>query len=149
MKRGGFARPVPRTRQWDGDHLPGLRAPRPRAPRVTALVSPIQKEHAIQSEPYMAAVRTLACYRCGIVGYTQFCHRDEGKGAGLKTDSREGWPGCGPHGGEPGCHWYVGTSGRMSKTERREFELRAGRDTRAEILRRGLWPARLPLWERA
>ncbi len=105
---------------------------------------PMPKEAPIQHEGYMAAVRTLACARCGIVGFTQFCHADEGKGMGLKTDCRYGWPGCGPHGADPGCHWYVGTSGRMGKEARRAFEASAAAHTRADIRRRGLWPRSLP-----
>ncbi len=104
----------------------------------------VPKEAPIQHRAYMDAVRTLACARCGIVGFTQFAHSDEGKGMGLKTDCRYGWPGCGPHGADPGCHWYVGTSGRMGKEARRAFEASAAAHTRAEIRRRGLWPASRP-----
>lgn len=105
------------------------------------------KESVLHSSTYQARVRQLPCARCGIMGFTQFCHTDEGKGLGIKTDDRRGWPGCGPHDGLPGCHWYVGTSGKMKKEERRAFEEWAAASTRAEILRLGLWPTRLPLWE--
>src|SRR4051812_19019750 len=68
------------------------------------------KENAIQHEGYMRLVRLLPCANCGIEGYTQFCHADQGKGMALKTDCRRGWPGCGPRPGVPGCHYLIGTS---------------------------------------
>lgn len=104
------------------------------------------KEGVLRSSTYEAAVRRLPCARCGVVNLSQFCHSDEGKGLSLKTDVRRGWPGCGPHDGLPGCHWYVGTSGNMKREERRVFEAQAAASTRAEIKRLGLWPKRLPAW---
>jgi hypothetical protein len=124
---------------------------RPRAVAVAVegparAVVAVPKDAPLQHRTYMAAVRKLPCYRCGVVGLTQFCHRDEGKGMGLKTDCREGWPGCGPHGDEPGCHWIVGTSGQLSRAERRAFELKAGIATRQQIRSAGQWPKNLPAW---
>lgn len=142
---------------------PGSRAPRapkqigaeytirPRTAAV-AIAGParatvaVPKTVPVQHAGYMAAVRTLRCYRCNVVGLTQFCHRDEGKGMGLKTDCREGWPGCGPGWGSPGCHWIIGTSGKFSRAECRVFEAEAGGATRAAIRDAGLWPANLPAW---
>lgn len=133
------------------------------APQVAALFRPMPKDNPLQHEGYMAAVRKLPCYGCGVRGLTQFCHADilgvGGKGERIKSDCRLGWPGCGPsfgmaelfsrgswgEGGN-GCHWYVGTSGQMPKLERHEFEAQAGRETRATIKRMGLWPADLPEW---
>lgn len=110
---------------------------------------PMPKEGAIQHQGYMAIVRRLPCMRCGYrppVGSNQFCHGDQGKAMGLKTDVREGWAGCGPHDGLPGCHWLVGTSGKLGKQERRAEEDRLAALTRAEVQRLGLWPRRLPVW---
>lgn len=148
MKRSGFKpkhppRPVKTLHSY---------TPRPRLVLVGRPAAnadrfvPQPKEVALQHGGYMAAVRRLACARCGHPPPSQFCHADEGKGTGIKTDCRRGWPGCGPHGGEPGCHWLVGTSGRIPKAERREFEARAGVETRAEVVARGQWPKRLPPW---
>lgn len=126
--------------------------PRPReiasACAAPVMGTPSPKEDALQHEGYMALVRKLPCARCGIYrpGLIQFCHADEGKGMGIKTDCRRGWPGCGPHDGDPGCHWYVGTSGRMTRQERRAFEAQAGAEARTAILDSGLWPKSLPLW---
>jgi hypothetical protein len=102
---------------------------------------PVEKEDASQSDAYMAAVRNLGfCMLCGLTCRPQFCHRDQGKGIGIKTDCREGWPGCAD------CHYMVGTSGRMAKEDRRALELALGEKTRAAILARGWWPKNLPMW---
>lgn len=149
MKRSPFKvrRPAPRAAKQIGPEY----TLRPRSVAV-AVAGParatvaVPKTAPIQHLGYMAAVRKLPCYRCGAVGLTQFCHADEGKGMGIKTDCRLGWPGCGPRGGEPGCHWLIGTSGRFIRAERRVFELDAGIATREAIRTLGQWPANLPAW---
>jgi hypothetical protein len=111
----------------------------------------ITKEKPLHSSTYQSRVRGLACVRCGITGFTQFCHSDEGKGMAMKTDDRRGWPGCGPHLENGaivnGCHWLVGTSGKLKRQERRDLEAEYARRTREAILRQGKWPASLPLWD--
>jgi hypothetical protein len=114
--------------------------------RVTDDVRPAPKENIVVCEAYRRLVRAMPCMRCGIVGFTQFCHADEGKGMGLKTDDRRGWPGCGPHGEEPGCHHYVGTSGQLPRQEKRALEEEYGRRTREILESCGLWPAGLERW---
>jgi hypothetical protein len=79
--------------------------------RVSGIVAPIEKENALQHEGYMRLVRLLPCAHCGIVGFSQFCHSDQGKGERIKTDCRRGWPGCGPHHDTMGCHYLIGTTG--------------------------------------
>lgn len=145
MKRTGFARWTPKpARQMD--YQPRPRAPALRMPDTRdRMTAPVPKDQPLQHAGYMRLVRLLPCAMCGRAGPSQFCHSDEGKGMGLKTDCRLGWPGCGPHDGRPGCHWFVGTSGRMGKAARREFEAKAARLTRQEIVDRGLWPASLPM----
>jgi len=157
MKRSGFkprTKPMSRRGRFESSQPGALveREPRKAGPEyrygVAALLrAPIAKEEALQHAGYMAQVRRLPCARCGIVGLSQFCHSDEGKGTGIKTDCRRGWPGCGPHHDSPGCHWFVGTSGNMFKAARREFEEAAGRSTRAMIRAMGRWPASLPDWK--
>lgn len=111
----------------------------------------IEKEDALVCEAYRRLVRAMPCAFCGYPPPSQFCHGDMGKGMGLKTDDRTGWPGCGPRiergESEPGCHHYVGTSGKLPKAERRRIESELAEKTRAEILRRGIWPHLLPQWK--
>lgn len=122
---------------------------RPRAVAVAVAgparaVVAVPKDEPLQHRAYMAAVRTLPCDLCRTNAGSQFCHADilgkGGKGAGIKSDCRLGWPGC------PDCHFYVGTSGSMPKKTRHHYEAAAGRRTRAAIRRMGLWPATLPEW---
>lgn len=106
----------------------------------------VPKEQPSQHGTYMAVVRRLNCRRCGAPPPgpkkgNEFCHRDEGKGKGLKTDVREGWAGCAP------CHRLVGSTGQLPKEERRAFELEAGASTRAEVMAKGLWPRSLPPYQ--
>jgi hypothetical protein len=103
---------------------------------------PVAKECASQHSGYMAAVRDLGyCMRCGRSCRPQFCHADQGKGTGIKTDVRRGWPGC------VECHWLIGTSGTYSKDARRGIEARLGHKTRAAVKAAGAWPARLAMWQ--
>lgn len=109
----------------------------------------IEKENPVVCEEYRRLVRLLPCRRCGIQGYTQFCHTDLGKGKSIKTDDRLGWPGCGQHPGPDGnlvegCHEEVGR--KLSREDRRAFEAEASADTRNVIRTAGLWPAHLEPW---
>ncbi|GER16704.1 hypothetical protein VCH24_17110 [Variovorax boronicumulans] len=115
--------------------------------RVAGTVLAVEKENALQHQGYMKLVRQLPCAHCGIVGHTQFCHADEGKGERIKTDCRRGWPGCGPHGDSMGCHYLLGSTGKLGRAERRRLEALYGAQTRATIIAMGLWPARLPMLE--
>lgn len=145
MKRVAFRRAEPppssaRVKQWTGP------TPTARKPAVAMLVAPrrivtLPKENALQHKGYMAEVRKIACRRCWTIAIPrQFCHSDEGKGERIKTDCRRGWSGC------PPCHYFVGSTGRMGKEGRREFESFASASTRAEIEATGKWPKRLPKW---
>jgi hypothetical protein len=107
----------------------------------------VEKEAPIVCEEYRVLVRLMPCMHCGHPPLSQFCHGDMGKGMGMKTDDRTGWPGCGPHNHRPGCHWLIGTSGTFPKQVRRDLEAEYARRTRAEIVKRGLWPADLPMLE--
>lgn len=142
MKRTAFRSKLPErrpARQWEGGAITA-RAPARVVPSLR-LVEPIAKENALQHLGYMAAVRKIACRRCGTVAVRRvFCHADEGKGGAIKTDCRRGWAGC------DACHHYVGSTGKLGKAGRRAFEETAAASTRAEIINRGLWPARLPRW---
>jgi hypothetical protein len=106
---------------------------------------PAPKECIVESAAFENAVRDLGyCVRCGWIGRPQFCHRDQGKGAGIKTDVRSGWAGCSD------CHSLLGGhagGGRMPKAERRAEEDRLAAITRAELIRRGTWPQSVAMLE--
>lgn len=107
----------------------------------------VEKDQVLESAAYENLVRAMPCAHCGRPPRSQFCHADMGKGMGIKTDVRRGWPGCGPHDGEPGCHWLLGTSGRIARDERRALEARYGAQARAAVLAAGKWPKNLPAWQ--
>lgn len=98
------------------------------------------KEELIQHSGYMDAVRQLPCAHCGKPGPSQFCHSDLGKGTGIKSDCREGWPGCAD------CHYAIGTARVYAKPFRRVLEANYAARTRASIIAAGKWPAKLPRW---
>lgn len=142
MKRTGFKRkiytpppPAPPTRGSGGTMAV-----------IDQVARPVAKDPSLVSETYRRLVRAMPCMHCRIVGFTQFCHSDQGKGMSMKTDDRRGWPGCGPHGDDPGCHHLLGSTGKMPRQQRRDFEDEYSARTRAEIRSGGLWPPDLPLW---
>lgn len=117
-------------------------------PRADGGLDSIPKAAPARSEAYRKAVRKLACAHCGTFGFTQFCHSDEGKGMAIKSDDRNGWPGCGPHfeGGHmtPGCHSLIGSTGSMTRDQRRALEADYAAQTRQTIRQSGQWPKDLP-----
>ena len=100
----------------------------------------VPKENALQHAGYMDLVRAMACMHCNRPPRSQFCHADEGKGQGIKTDCRRGWPGC------AACHHLIGSTGKLGRDERRRLEAEYGARTRAAVLDSGQWPKRLPMW---
>jgi hypothetical protein len=164
MKRTPMRRTKPlRQSRRHGADVEREPKPMARSPAVPPLVRgtyagttsgvPVAKEQPMVCEAYRRLVRSLPCALCGYPPPSQFCHADQGKGMGLKSDDRTGWPGCGPHPEanvhDEGCHHYVGTSGKLPKQARRNLERELARKTRAEIERRGLWPHLLPKWSEA
>lgn len=103
-------------------------------------ITVIKKENAPQHQGYMNLVRALPCAHCGKAPRSIFCHSDEAKGMGIKSDCRQGWPGC------PECHDAIGTKRIYPKEQRRALEAEMARKTRALIEVSGLWPKNLPRW---
>jgi hypothetical protein len=60
-----------------------------------------------------------------------------GKGFAIKAGDETCYPACGPRPGIHGCHWLIGTSGRLTKSQRRRLEAAYAADTR-EALRDAL-----------
>lgn len=86
-----------------------------------------------RSEPYRRYVASLPCYRCGLVGFSQAAHADEGKGMGLKTDDMTCYPLCSTSYGDPGCHEFVGRA--MDRDTRRTYEKAGAAWTQFELIR--------------
>jgi hypothetical protein len=101
---------------------------------ATKFVEPVLKDNVVRSEPYLRLVASLPCWRCGIHGYTQAAHGDEGKGLQIKACDLTAWPACGPHDFKIGCHALVGSTGAMPREDRRRLEKRAAADTQAMLI---------------
>lgn len=106
------------------------------------------KAEILTCEAYRRAVAALPCMWCGICGFSQHAHLNLGKGMGLKTDDRTGFPLCCTRPDIEGCHvaydqYRLVDGGREAH---RDYGLEWGRITRHTIQQRGLWPASLPLW---
>lgn len=114
----------------------------------SAPAAPVPKAELLESKPYRRAVATLPCMWCGLQGSSQHAHLNLGKGLGLKTDDRTGFPLCATRPGVEGCHTAY-DQGRLvpgGRDGHRAYGLEWGRITRATILESGQWPPRLPLW---
>jgi len=134
MQRSSFRKtPPPRVRTV---HTPGT-GRGVHAQSSDEVVS-VPKERPVRSADYRRWVATLPCYRCGMHGHSQAAHADQGKGMAIKSSDLTCYPLCGPHLDQrttppyqmvPGCHADVGTLGKMTQAERRDFESRAIPDT--------------------
>lgn len=107
---------------------------------------PRPKAEPLQHAGYIDIVRGMPCMHCGRPARSQFCHADETKGTGIKSDCRLGWPGCADAPGRQGCHTLIGTARIYPKAQRRELEALYGARTRKHVRDHGLWPKRLPHW---
>lgn len=112
----------------------------------------VRKEKAIESEPYRRLVALLPCMWCGIEGYSQHAHLNYGKGLGMKTDDRTGFPLCCSRLGVERCHVAYDNYRLLESGGReahREYGLEAGCFTREQVQKAGLWPTSLPRWVEA
>ncbi len=126
----------------------GLNAINPIA-SIQSQPATFSKDGALRSEAYRRAVSLLPCIYCGIVGYSQHAHANEGKGMGLKVDDRRGFPLCCSRPGVEGCHaafdqYHLLAGGREAH---REAADRWAARTRAVIRKVGRWPRNLPSWD--
>jgi hypothetical protein len=140
LTRSSFKKPVYERKRTVHQPIPeSMRRPVSFA-RADEAAEPVEKGNPIQHAGYMNVVRSLPCARCGHPPRSQFCHSDEGKGTGIKSDCRLGWPGCAQ------CHHDIGTARIYPKEQRRALEAEMARRTRDQIESMGLWPKNLPRW---
>ena len=115
---------------------------------ATGHAAALKKDAPARSEAYRRIIAAMPCIHCGIAGYSQHAHANEGKGMGIKTDERAGFPLCAPRPGIEGCHaafdqYRLLPGGRDEHAEAGE---RWAERTRAAVLEAGVWPNRLPRW---
>ena len=94
------------------------------------------KVPVVRSEPYRRYISQLPCFMCRIEGHTQVAHGDESKGMGMKSSDLTCYPLCGPRPMEAGCHVYCGSSGKMGRDLRRDFEQRGAAWTQEQLILR-------------
>ena len=133
-------KPPPRERKYPTPMAPALRRSAVFARMDVPAAPPTEKECLLQHAGYMNLVRALPCAHCGAPPRSVFCHSDEGKGMGIKSDCRQGWPGCHE------CHDAIGTRRIYPRNQRRALEAEMARQTRAQIEASGQWPKNLPKW---
>lgn len=89
---------------------------------------------ALRSESHRRNVASLACVVCGKAGPSQCAHINFSKSLGMKACDSVTFPAC------PDCH-RAHDQGGISRDERRRREWQYVDATRAELLKRNLWPA--------
>lgn len=113
------------------------------------IVPALKDPEPARSEPYRRVVAARPCIHCGIQGYSQHAHENEGKAKGTKVDDRRAMPLCCAWPGNEGCH--VAFDQYRLLPGGRDAHHAAGRawaaQTRAAILESGQWPPRLPAWD--
>lgn len=115
--------------------------------KADKMAEPVEKDAPLRSEAYRRLVAALPCAHCGIHGYSQAAHADQGKGAHIKSDDRTCYPACAPRMGVIGCHALIGMTGSMPRDVRRALEQEYAARTRELIVNTGLWPHGLERWE--
>ncbi|THJ36186.1 hypothetical protein E8K88_02670 [Lampropedia aestuarii] len=113
------------------------------------VLASISKEKPLRSEPYRRLVAALPCAFCGVHGYSQHAHENDGKGMGLKVDDRRAMPLCCTRPGIEGCHaafdqYRLVPGGRSAHIE---LGHEMARQTRDQIREVGHWPAKVPQWQ--
>lgn len=114
----------------------------------TAAVSAVRKEQPLRSETYRRLVAAMPCAWCGVAGYSQHAHENEGKGARLKVDDRRSMPLCCARPDIEGCHtafdqYRLVPGGRQAHIE---LGRAMAKRTRQQIKDAGQWPAKVPQW---
>lgn len=102
--------------------------------------APIPKAAPVRSEPYRRVVATLPCAICGVHGYSQAAHANQGKGMGMKACDLTCFPACGPRPGMQGCHTALDQGALFMKAVRREMEPIWAADTMRRLWEMGLIP---------
>lgn len=100
------------------------------------------KSTYIRSKALLRAIATLPCMHCGSEGMTQAAHSNRashGKGRSLKASDEYSCALCFT------CHQSMDQGSRLSRDERETMHSNAWRKTVRELVKRGLWPAAVPI----
>lgn len=150
IKSAGFKSSAPSSEQRDPDRVRSMPAVTPGAfrapePVASAPAAQVAKAAPVRSEAYRRLVASLPCAICGVPGYSQAAHANQGKGMGLKACDLTCFPACGPRPGIQGCHAALDQGALFTKAVRRELEPVWAADTQSRIKAMGLWPKGVPV----
>lgn len=110
--------------------------------------TPRQKEELVRSEPYRRLVASMPCVNCGLQGYSQHAHENNGKGKGMKVCDLRAMPLCCTRPGVLGCHAAFDQY-KLFNTKQEHVD--KGREwaehTQREIYECGLWPKNIKVPE--
>lgn len=150
MKRTGFARPTRERTRTHHTPVPEHLRRGSMAPVAGIPASAIEKEAPARNEPYRRLVALMDCIHCGKQNRSQHAHENDGKGKSLKLDDRRAMPLCADEPGREGCHtqfdkYRLLPGGRAAHVEQGRIW---AAQTREAIRLAGLWPVRLPEFDR-
>ena len=91
------------------------------------------KPSRLRSSFHRKIVASLPCIACGLEGYTQAAHRNEGKGMGIKACDSQMMPLC------VSCHRELDQGGKLDRETRRTIERAYVKTTRQILINRNLW----------
>lgn len=106
------------------------------------------KDNVVRSEPYLRLVAARACKNCGRERHSQAAHPPP-EGKAIKQDDRLAFPLCtvGAKRNQLGCHEQFDRYQLGDRAWTMKMAKLWGRETRAEIIAEGKWPAKLPKYE--
>ncbi|MBC7201915.1 MAG: hypothetical protein H5U29_00130 [Pusillimonas sp.] len=93
------------------------------------------KQKPWRSEKHRRNIASLNCAVCGRHGPSQCAHINHGKGLAMKVCDSLTFPAC------PQCHTAHDQGGNVSREERWLREWQYVDATRANLIRKNLWPA--------
>lgn len=99
----------------------------------------IFKSRPYRSEKHRRLIASMPCIACGLEGYTQAAHRNEGKGMGIKACDSQMMPLCFR------CHSDLDQGGKLDRETRRTLELAYVKTTRQKMIGLNTWSEEVEL----
>lgn len=134
MKRGGF-----KPKAYERPPAAPLKplTARVRLTQIGGEIVATPKDTPERSESYRRWVATLACAECGVQGFSQAAHPNQGRGLGQKASDLDCFALCCTRPGILGCHAAHDQLVGMGRETRRARELRYIERTRALAVQAG------------
>lgn len=108
-----------------------------RVAEITGEVLATLKDAPARSESYRRWVASLPCCVCGLQGFSQAAHPNNGRGLGQKSSDLDCFPLCCTRSGTPGHHWEHDNLFQMTLDERRDREALYTAHTRTLAIQAG------------